>query len=138
MTIRPPLLWMLLASFIFAGVSVILVSTVVQAVAAGDAASGWELAFLLVLAAVGLGFAVLGPTVYIRVDDLTITSGTWLTHRRYARSQVARIRATHSPASNLTYFIRSDGSAVFSTSGYVWGEQKLRALADYMGIPLDW
>lgn len=129
---------MLLASLISVGVAALLISVVIQALAAGDAAPGWQLAFLLALAAVALGFAVLAPTVYIRVDDSTIVNGTWLTRRRYARNQVARIRATHSPANNLTYFVRADGSAVFYTSGYVWGEQKLRALADYMGIPLDW
>jgi hypothetical protein len=137
MTIRPRLFWMLLASLFSAGVSAICVSAVVQAASAGDA-SAWQLIVLLAIAAVGVAFAILAPTTYINAQGSTIATGTWLTRRRYDCSQIVRIRASHSPANNLTYFLRADGSAVFMTSGYVWGEQKLRALADYLGVPLDW
>jgi len=129
---------MLTAALFSIGVSVICVSVVVQAVSTGSTPPIWQILILLVIAAVGLSFAILAPTVYIRVDDSTIVTGTWLTRRRYDRNQIVRIRATRSPASRLTYFLRADGTAVFATSGYVWGEQKLRRLADHLGIVLDW
>jgi hypothetical protein len=116
---------MLLASLFSAGVSAIWVSVVLQAASTGDAPE-WQLLVLLAIAMVGVAFAILAPTTYIRADGSTIAIGTWLTRRRYDPNQVVRIRATHSPANNLTYSQRADGSAVFATSGYVWGEQKER------------
>src|SRR5207237_2633289 len=106
MTIRPTVFWMLLASLFSVGVSAICVSVVLQAATAGDA-PGWQLLILLAIAVVAVAFAMLAPTTYIRADGSTIATGTWLNRRRYDRNQVIRIRASHSPASNLTYFQRA-------------------------------
>jgi len=38
----------------------------------------------------------------------------------------------------ITHFLRSDGSVIFATSGYLWGQDRLRLLANYLDVPLDW
>ena len=83
------------------------------------------------------------PNAYIRVDDSTITFGpnlTALAARRnlFNRRDVALMRATHSPFTRLTLFLRSDGSKVYSTPGLFWGRDALQKLADYLGVPLEW
>jgi hypothetical protein len=90
-----------------------------------------------------IAVAVLAPKAYIRIDDSTITFGPSLTHlaaRRssFNRRDVALIRATHSPMTRITLFLRSDGSTVTSTSGYFWGRDGLQRLADFLGVPLEW
>ena len=76
---------------------------------------------------------------YIRVDDSAITFGPQLFRRRtFDRRQVARIRASHSPLTRRTFFLRSDGSKVYSTPGVIWGRDGLQRLADYLGVPLQW
>jgi hypothetical protein len=90
-----------------------------------------------------IAVAVLAPKAYIRVDDSTITFGPSLTSfaaRRssFNRREVALIRATHSPMTRITLFLRSDGSTVTSTSGYFWGRDGLQRLADFLGVPLEW
>jgi hypothetical protein len=90
-----------------------------------------------------IGAAVLIRRAYIRVDDSTITLGpnlTPLAARRniFNRQDVALIRATHSPWTRRTLFLRSDGSTLSSTSGLFWGRDGLQKLADYLGVPLEW
>jgi hypothetical protein len=31
-----------------------------------------------------------------------------------------------------------DGSAVFSVSGVVWGQDRLQIIANHLGVPLEW
>ena len=90
-----------------------------------------------------IAVAVLAPRAYIRVDDSTITFGPSLTsfaarQSSFNRREVALIRATHSPMTRITLFLRSDGSTVASTSGYFWGRDGLQRLADFLGVPLEW
>jgi hypothetical protein len=83
--------------------------------------------------------AFFGPNAYLRVDDSTIIFGPRLLRRRtFDRREVARIRASHSPFTRLTLFLRSDGSTLCSTPGLFWGRDGLQSLADYLGVPLEW
>jgi hypothetical protein len=87
--------------------------------------------------------AVVAPKAYIRVDDSTITFGPALTafaarQNSFNRREVALIRATHSPITRITLFLRADGSTVTSTSGYFWGRDGMQRLADFLGVPLEW
>jgi hypothetical protein len=87
--------------------------------------------------------AVVAPKAYIRVDDSTITFGPALSafaagRNSFNRREVALIRATHSPMTRITLFLRSDGSTVTSTSGYFWGRDGMQRLADFLGVPLEW
>ena len=76
---------------------------------------------------------------YIRVDDSAIIFGPKLPGRRtFDRREVAGIRASHSPLTRRTTFLRSDGSTLYSTPGVVWGRDGLQRLADYLGVPLEW
>lgn len=76
---------------------------------------------------------------YIQVNDSAITFGPKLPGRRsFDRREVARIRASHSPLTRRTVFLRSDGSTLYSTPGVMWGRAGLQRLADYLGVPLDW
>lgn len=90
-----------------------------------------------------IAVAVVAPKAYIRVDNSTITFGPPLTafaarRNSFNRREVALIRATHSPMTRITLFLRSDGSTVTSTSGYFWGRDGLQRLADFLGVPLEW
>ena len=77
--------------------------------------------------------------VYIQVNDSTIIFGPRLPGRRtFDRREVARIRASHSPLTRRTLFLRSDGSTLYSTPGVMWGRDGLQKLADYLGVPLEW
>lgn len=100
------------------------------------------------VAAIGLvvasliAVAVLSRRAYIRVDDSTITFGPSLTsfaarRNTFNRREVARIRATHSPLTRITLFLRSDGSKLNSTPGVFWGRDGLQSLADYLGVPFE-
>ncbi len=98
---------------------------------------------LVLLAAVLIFVAIWSRKAYIRVDDSTITFGPPLTafaarRNSFNRREVALIRATHSPMTRITLFLRSDGSTVTSTSGYFWGRDGLQRLADFLGVPLEW
>jgi hypothetical protein len=97
-------------------------------------ADGFVTLFSLVVIAWGL----LNWSIYIQVDEATVTLGTAVTRRRCARNEIVGIRASRSPATRLTFFMRSDGTSAFVTSGYIWGEAALRSLADYLGVPLTW
>jgi hypothetical protein len=96
--------------------------------------------------AIGVGWialAVFGRTFYIQVDDSTITFGPSLTAfaaRRNIidRREVVLIRATHSPLTRRSLFLRSDGSTLRGTPGLLWGRDGLQTLADYLGVPLEW
>ena len=100
--------------------------------------------FMLVVSAAVLIFvAIWSRKAYIRVDDSTITFGPSLTtfaaHRNTInRGEVARIRATYSPLTRITLFLRSDGSTLTSTPGLFWGRDGLQRVADYLGVPLEW
>jgi hypothetical protein len=101
----------------------------------GVAAIGFGVAFMIAL-------AVWGPKAYIRVDDSTITFGPSLTsfaarRNTFNRREVARIRASHSPLTRLTLFLRSDGSTLCSTPGFFWGRDGLQSLADYLDVPFE-
>jgi hypothetical protein len=90
------------------------------------------------LGALAVAIGALSMSLYIQVDDSAIFTGTILTRRRYGRQDIARIRASQSPGTRLTFFVRSDGSEVLFTSGYLWGRERLSLLATYLGVPLDW
>jgi hypothetical protein len=98
----------------------------------------------IVLCVVALVAVAVGARkAYIRVDDSTITFGPSLTafaarRNSFNRREVVAIRATRSPMTRLTLFLRSDGSTVNSTPGYFWGRDGLQRLADYLGVPLEW
>jgi hypothetical protein len=93
------------------------------------------------IGAVGLitiGVAFLSRSAYIRVDDSTIFFGPNLPgHRRFPRGEITLIKATYSPMSRRTLFLRSDGSTLWSTPGFAWGQDGLRSLANYLGVPLE-
>jgi hypothetical protein len=98
---------------------------------------------IVLLAAVLILVAIWSRRAYIRVDDSTITFGPSLTsfaarRNTFNRREVARIRATRSPLTRITLFLRSDGSTLSSTPGYFWGRDGLQRLADYLGVPLEW
>jgi hypothetical protein len=77
--------------------------------------------------------------VCIQVDDSAIIFGPQLLRRRsFDRREVVRIRASHSPLTRRTLFLRSDGSTLYSTPGVMWGRDGLQRLADYLGVPLQW
>jgi hypothetical protein len=101
----------------------------------GGLGQAWPL-FAFGIASVAFG--AFSTTLFISANDSTIVSGTLLTRRLYERRNVTRIRASHSPATRLTFFVRSDGSEVLLTSGYLWGRERLGVLAAYLGVPLDW
>ena len=94
-------------------------------------------------AACMVAVAVWAPKAYILVDDSTITFGPALTsfaarRNTFNRREVARIRATNSPITRNTLFLRSDGSTLCSTPGFFWGRDGLQSLADYLGVPPEW
>src|SRR5579859_4007934 len=94
-------------------------------------------AMIAFLAAVLIFVAIWGRKAYIRVDGSTITFGPSLTssaarRNTFNRHEVARIRATHSPLTRITLFLRSDGSTLSSTPGLFWGRDGLQRLADYL------
>ncbi|HEY8687007.1 MAG TPA: hypothetical protein VIO57_15510 [Chloroflexota bacterium] len=98
---------------------------------------------LVLLAAVLIFVAIWSRKAYIRVDDSTITFGPSLTsfaarRNTFNRREVALIRATRSPMTQITVFLRSDGSRLTGTSGYFWGRDGLQRLADFLGVPLEW
>jgi hypothetical protein len=104
--------------------------------------AGGVVAIALAVAAL-IAVAVVAPKAYIRVDDSTITFGPALTafaarRNSFSRREVARIRATRSPMTRITLFLRSDGSTVTSTSGYFWARDGMQRLADYLGVPFEW
>jgi hypothetical protein len=87
---------------------------------------------------VAIGLAFLSRTGYIRVDDSTIFFGPNLPgRRRFPRQEVALIKASYSPMSRRTMFLRSDGSTLWSTPGFAWGQEGLRSLASYLGVPFE-
>jgi hypothetical protein len=98
------------------------------------------------IGAFGLGMIAVAcfPRIaYIHVDDSTITVGPSLTplaarRNTFNRREVALIRATNSPLTRRTLFLRTDGSTVSSTQGLFWGRDGLQSLADYLGVPLEW
>ncbi len=104
---------------------------------------GAGVAALIVLAAACMvAVAVWAPKAYILVDDSTITFGPALTsfaarRNTFNRREVARIRATNSPITRNTLFLRSDGSTLCSTPGFFWGRDGLQSLADYLGVPFE-
>jgi hypothetical protein len=97
-----------------------------------------DLWFLAAMALVCIAIGVLSWSQYIQVDDSSITVGSSVFRRQYDRREVALIRASGSPWTNLTRFKRSDGSAVFSVSGVVWGQDRLQMIANHLGVPLEW
>lgn len=104
--------------------------------------AGGVFAIALAVAAL-IVVAVVASKAYIRVDDSNITFGPSLTasaarRNSVSRREVARIRATRSPMTRITLFLRSDGSTLTSASGYFWGRDALQRLADYLGVPFEW
>jgi len=97
-------------------------------------------AWFLGASAVFLIALVVGSqNAYIQVDDSAISFGPRLPGRRsFDRREVAGIRASHSPLTRRTLFLRSDGSTLYSTPGLMWGRDGMQRLADYLGVPLQW
>lgn|SRR5487761_118925 len=100
-----------------------------------------EVGDALLVGACGVGaiaLGVWGRIAYIRVDDSAIIFGPKGRRRSsYDRRQVARLRATHSPFTRRTLFLRSDGSTLYSTPGFFWGRDGLQSLADYLRVPFE-
>jgi hypothetical protein len=87
---------------------------------------------------IALCLVSLSRATYIRVDDSTIFFGPNLPGRRsFPRGEVAVIRATYSPMTRRTLFLRSNGSTLWSTPGFAWGKDGLQSLADYLGVPFE-
>ena len=85
-----------------------------------------------------IALVVGAQNAYIQVDDSAIIFGPQLLRRRsFDRREVARIRASNSPLTRRTLFLRSDGSTLYSTPGVMWGRDGLQRLADYLGVPLQ-
>lgn len=134
MTIRPTPFSRWGAPAVLAAAGVVFLWTGIRNLAGGFAQAWLPFAIGLVVVAV----AALATTLYISADDSAVVYGTILTRRRFERQDLARIRASHSPATRLTFFVRRDGSEVFLTSGYLWGQERLSVLAAYLGVSLDW
>jgi hypothetical protein len=106
-------------------------------------AGAFAVFMLVLLAAVLIFVAYWSRKAYIRVDESTITFGPSLTtfaarRNTVNRREVARIRATYSPLTRITLFLRSDGSTLTSTPGLFWGRDGLQRVADFLGVPLEW
>ena len=71
--------------------------------------------------------------MFIEVSDSTVTLGTFLVRRAYARSEIVKISGD---AQRTMYFIRSDGRVAFSVPGFIWGEKTVTAVANYLGVPV--
>jgi hypothetical protein len=89
--------------------------------------------FALTLVAVG----VIAWSASIQADDTTIVVRFGLT-RRYERREVAGIGIGGLSISRgrPVRFLRSDGSVLFTTIAYMWGNDQLQALATYLGVPI--
>lgn len=100
-----------------------------------------DVVFALVFIVAGVIFIVVGVidwSSYIRVDDTSMFFGHVLSHRRCDRQGIARITVNTVWTSRSTRFIRRDGSVALNTSGLLWGRARLKSLADYLGVPLEW
>ena len=110
-----------------------------QSASSSGLSHGEDWLALAIVLALGLSWVAAGVIVwsnYIQVDDSTLTLGSLLLTRRCARSDIVAIRARRTLFTRLTGFVRRDGSSAFGTSGYIWGERQLRAVAEYLGVPL--
>src|SRR5579872_181926 len=78
-----------------------------------------------------LGIAAWSLVAYIRVDEAMVVFGPRLLARSsFRRSEIALIRATHSPFTRRTVFVRADGTRLYSTPGTFWGIAALESLAN--------
>jgi hypothetical protein len=95
-----------------------------------------------VIAALFVAMAYFYWSMYIQADDTAIVFRFVLT-RRYERREVVGIRIGRFVVSHYggsgrpVSFIRPDGSVVFSTTFYWWGNDELEALATYLGVPIQ-
>lgn len=136
--LRPSRFNLWVAPFIFGAVGIFFLWSAYQNLV--DGGDVW------LTGAIGVGWialAVFGRNFYIQVDDSTITFGPAVTAfaaRRNIinRREVVLIRATHSPLTRRSLFLRSDGSTLRGTPGLLWGRDGLQTLADYLGVPLEW
>lgn len=136
MTIRPSRFNLWVAPIIFLAVAAALLSSAYQNLVQHGLGEAW---FVGAFGVGWIAFAFLTRSAYIRVDNSAIIFGPKLLARSsYDRREVARIRATHSPITRLTLFLRSDGTTLYSTPGLLWGRDGLQTLADYLGVPLEW
>jgi hypothetical protein len=102
---------------------------------------GWDLwipgVIALSLAALGVAFWI----SYLQADDTSIVVSFMVT-RRYDRRVVAAIAigalqiGYYTGSGRRVRFLRSDGSTLFVTAQYFWGNDQLRALATYLGVPI--
>ena len=137
MTLRPSRFYLWIGPIICLAVAGVFLSIAYQSLVHRGPGEAW-----LVAAFDGgmIAVAVLARKVYIRADDSTLTFGPKLPlpiRRTFDRREVARIRATPSPITRRTLFLRSDGSTLWSTSGFFWGRDGLQSLADYLGVPFE-
>jgi hypothetical protein len=134
-TLRPSRFYRWAAPVIFLAVASAFLLTAYQNLVRGGLGDAWLVG---VLGAFMIAVAVFSRSAYIRVDDSAIVFGPKLLSRSsYPRREVALIRATYSPFTRRTLFLRSDGSRLYSTSGLLWGRDGLRSLADYLGVPYE-
>ena len=100
-----------------------------------------DLWFPTVYAAILVALAALFWSMYIRVDDTSIVVKlAWA--RRYDRREVASMSVPPrswipTRSGRPVRFLRSDGSALFTTQFDWWGTDQLAALAAYLGVPVQ-
>lgn len=95
-------------------------------------------------AAAGFGFLLYaGLTASVIADDSIVRrTRPWPLHCR--RAELAGIRLTRVPVGisgpslvPAWSFVRTDGSIAFTVSPFMFPEQRIRPLAEYLRIPLD-
>lgn len=136
MTLRPTRTFRWAYPLLFVGLAVFFLWGSLQDLIHGtppDAVPWW---FSGVCAVPLIGMAVLSRASFIRVGDSTIVCGPWAVRRTMDRRDVAQIVGTPSLTTRRVLFLGSDGSTLWSTSGFVWGRAALQSLADYLGVPL--
>src|SRR5258708_1110838 len=113
----------------------------------GDAIWNWmggrrEIWGLIVIAALFVAIAYSYWSMYIQADDTAIVFRFVVT-RRYDRRGVVAIRigrfvvSYYRGSGRRVSFLRPDGSVVFTTIFYWWGEDMLEGVASYLGVPIQ-
>ena len=84
-----------------------------------------------------MAVGVIAWSASIQADDTAIVVRFGVT-RRYNRREVAAIGIGGLSFSRgrRVRFLRSDGSVLFVTIAYMWGNDQLQALATHVGVPI--
>ena len=95
-----------------------------------------------VIAVIFVAIAYSYWSMYIQADATVIVFRLVVT-RSYDRRELAAIRiggfeiSYYQGSGRRVRFVRSDGSAIFTTIFYWWGKDQLEALASYLGVPIQ-